>query len=336
MKILAIESSCDDTSAAVIDSDMHVLSNIISGQDETHNRFGGVVPELASRSHLQAIQPVVNTALEKAQVKLEDIDLIAATQGPGLTGSLLVGFSYAKALAQVSSIPFIGVDHMAGHILAIILEKKEIKFPFIALIASGGTTSIFRVEDHTTFYHIGRTRDDAAGEVFDKVAKILGLPYPGGPHVSSLAADGRPQSIKFPRAWLDEGSLDFSFSGLKTAVLNHVNKLKQKSELTLENKNDICASFQAAVIEVLVTKTITAAKSNKINIVVAGGGVSANGYLREQFGKQCKKNKIEHHIPHPTLCTDNGAMIGVAGYYKFLKNGADSHDADVFSRSQLG
>ncbi len=336
MKILAIESSCDDTSVAVIDNKLQVLSNIVSSQDKIHNRFGGVVPELASRSHLLAIQPVVTTALKKANVKLEDIGLITATQGPGLSGSLLVGFSYAKALSHVSSIPFVGVDHMAGHILAVLLENTGVSFPFIALIVSGGTSSIFRVDGHTSFSHIGRTRDDAAGEAFDKVAKILGLPYPGGPHVAALAKAGNPESIKFPRAWLGEGSLDFSFSGVKTSVLNHVNSLKQKGKISEQDKADICASFQAAVVEVLVEKTITAARSHKIDTVVVGGGVSANDYLRSEFKRACAQYNLQHYIPHPSFCTDNGAMIAVAGYYKYLQSGADPENTDVFSRSQLG
>ncbi len=336
MKVLAIESSCDDTSAAVVVNGNKVLSNIVSGQDEIHNCFGGVVPELASRSHLKAVQPVVATALEKANVQLEEIDLIAATQGPGLSGSLLVGFSYAKALSQVTSIPFVGVDHMAGHILSILLEVQDVKFPFISLIASGGTTSIFYVENETTFTHIGRTRDDAAGEAFDKVAKVLGLPYPGGPHISKLAEKGNPKAIKFPRAWLDKDGFDFSFSGLKTSVLNHHNKLTQKAELTADESFDLCASFQDAVADVLVTKTIMAAKKFNMGSIVLGGGVSANGYLRNKFKEQCTVEKLKFLVPHPLLCTDNGAMIAVAGYHKYSQSGADTLDLDVYSRSQLG
>lgn len=336
MKILAIESSCDDTSAAVIEDGRNVLSNVVSGQDEIHNSFGGVVPELASRSHLKAVQPVVSTALKRANVSLEEIDLVAATQGPGLSGSLLVGFSYAKSLCQVRSIPFVGVDHMAGHILSILLESEKVNFPFVSLIASGGTTSIFYVKNETTFSHIGRTRDDAAGEAFDKIAKVLSLPYPGGPHVSKLADNGDPKAIKFPRAWLDKDGFDFSFSGLKTSVLNHFNKLKQQECLSEAAINNLCASFQDAVADVLVTKTLLAAKKFKVDTIVLGGGVSANRYLREQFSLNCRKEQLKFLVPHPQLCTDNGAMIGVAGYYKYLKYGSDLLNADVYSRSTLG
>lgn len=337
MLILGIESSCDDTSAAVIEDGKHIRSNIISGQEDIHNCFGGVVPELASRSHLSAIQPVVDKALTKAGVSLSDIDLITTTQGPGLSGSLLVGFSYAKALSTVTKIPFRGVDHMAGHILAVLLEEDTPTFPFVALICSGGTSSIFLVRSETDFTHLGRTRDDAAGEAFDKVAKILGLPYPGGPHVSRLAETGDPKHIAFPRAWLDKDSLDFSFSGLKTSVLNYLNKIsKGTRQVDEETKSHICASFQDAVIEVLVTKTLLAAKQHNVSTIVVGGGVSANKALREKFSYTCAKKKIHFFVPQPVLCTDNAAMIAVAGYHKFCAEGASNADDDVYSRSKLG
>lgn len=337
MLILGIESSCDDTSAAVIEDGKYIRSNVISGQEDIHNCFGGVVPELASRSHLSAIQPVVENALAQAGVTLSDIDLITTTQGPGLSGSLLVGFSYAKALSSVTKIPFRGVDHMAGHILAALLEKDTPTFPLIALICSGGTSSIFLVKSETDFTHLGRTRDDAAGEAFDKVAKILGLPYPGGPHVSRLAEKGNPQHVAFPRAWLDKDSLDFSFSGLKTSVLNYLNKVsKGTRQIDEETKAHICASFQAAVIDVLVTKTLLAAKHYNVSTIVVGGGVSSNKALRETFREACIKKKITFFVPQPILCTDNAAMIAVAGYYKFLAEGASAPDDDVYSRSKLG
>ena len=337
MIVLGIESSCDDTSAAVVIDGVTIKSNVISGQEDIHNCFGGVVPELASRSHLSAIYPVVDTALKKAGIKLSDVDLIAATQGPGLTGSLLIGFSYAKALSLAQDIAFVGVDHMAGHISASLLEDKTPAFPFIALIASGGTTSIYLVKSHTEFTLLGRTRDDAAGEAFDKVAKVLGLPYPGGPHVSSLATQGDPKSIKFPRAWLETNSLDFSFSGLKTSVLNYFHKIR-KNRQTLEpsEMSDICASFQQAVIDVLISKTILAAKEHNISTIVLGGGVSSNKELRQQFQQQCEKQRLQFYVPRPILCTDNGAMIAVAGYHKYKLHGATPLGDDVYSRSPLG
>ena len=333
MLILGIESSCDDTSAAVLNKDV-VLSNVLSSQDNIHSQFGGVVPELASRQHLQAINPIVNSALESAGVQLSDIELIAATQGPGLIGSLLVGFSYSKALSHVSKIPFVGVDHMAGHILSIHLNEKKPAFPYIALIVSGGTSSIYLAQSHTEFTSLGRTRDDAAGEAFDKVAKLLGLPYPGGPHVAKRAEEGNPDQIKFPRAWLEKNSLDFSFSGLKTAVLNHVNTCKAKNIKV--HIPDICASFEAAVVEVLVTKTIRAAKLHNIPTIALGGGVSANRSLRTQLEQSCHEHKMNFFSPQIQYCTDNAAMIALAGYYTFLKTGMTSIDKDVYSRSHLG
>ncbi|KJR98131.1 MAG: O-sialoglycoprotein endopeptidase [Desulfobulbaceae bacterium BRH_c16a] len=333
MLILGIESSCDDTAAAVLDND-HILSNVLNCQDTIHSQFGGVVPELASRKHLQSIHPVVQKALEQADVQLSDIDLIAATQGPGLIGSLLVGFSYAKALSHVRGIPFIGVDHMAGHILSVFLSSEKPVFPYIALIASGGTSSIFLAEEAHRFQLLGRTRDDAAGEAFDKVAKLLELGYPGGPEISKTAIDGDPRYVQFPRAWLDENSLDFSFSGLKTAVLNHVNQQKQKNnELHLQ---DICASFQEAVVDVLVGKTLLAARKHNIGTIVVGGGVSANPRLRKLFTERCEREGISFHAPQIQYCTDNAAMIAFAGSRKFSVYGASTIDEDVYSRSQLG
>lgn len=333
MRILGIESSCDDTAAAVLEDDRKVLSCVISSQDQIHSRYGGVVPELASRNHLENIHPIVCEALNRAQLTLDDIDLIATTQGPGLIGSLLVGFSYAKSLSYQTGIPYIGVDHMVGHLLAVFLEE-QVEFPYVALIASGGTSSIFHVKSHTEFTHLGRTRDDAAGEAFDKVAKLLSLPYPGGPHVSKLADQGNPNAIKFPRAWLEDDSLDFSFSGVKTAVLNHCNQQNQKSiPLHLE---DICASFQEAVVEVLVEKTTRAAKNIGVKTVVLGGGVSANPRLRTAFQLRCAEEGFNFHVPRPIFCTDNGAMIALAGYYKFQVRGAMTTDEDVYSRSALG
>lgn len=333
MLILGIESSCDDTAAAVL-KDNQILSNVLTSQDAIHTKFGGVVPELASRKHLQAIHPVVETALSRAGVELSDIELIAATQGPGLIGSLLVGFSYSKALSYISNIPFVGVDHMAGHILSVFLDKSQPPFPYIALIVSGGTSSIYLATSFNRFQLLGRTRDDAAGEAFDKVAKLLGLPYPGGPEVAKKAEGGDHNYVKFPRAWLEKKSLDFSFSGLKTAVLNHVNQQSlKKIELQIQ---DICASFQEAVVDVLVEKTISAAKLHNIDTVVIGGGVSANERLREMFEDRCKKERLSFYAPRPKYCTDNAAMIALAGHHTFIHQGSIALDQDVYSRSPLG
>jgi N6-L-threonylcarbamoyladenine synthase len=333
MLTLGIESSCDDTAAAVLQDDCTLLSSVLTSQDQIHTRFGGVVPELASRSHLESIVPVVNEALTRADVALQDIDLIAVTQGPGLIGSLLVGFSYAKALSYVSKIPWIGVDHMAGHILSVFLEQKQPRFPFIALVVSGGTSSIYRADSFTNFTLLGRTRDDAAGEAFDKVAKLLGFPYPGGPIISREAQSGTPDAIKFPRSWLEKDSLDFSFSGLKTAVLNHCNKEKQKN-IPLQIA-DICASFQEAAVDVLVKKTLLAAAQQNIQTVVLGGGVSSNPRLRQLMKKRCDEEQKKLYIPRPAYCTDNGAMIALAGVHAHRQNPDFSYDRDVYCRSIL-
>ncbi len=335
MFTLGIESSCDDTAVAVLRDDTAVLANVVSSQDSIHERFGGVVPELASRNHLLAIQPLIHSALQQSALHLEDIDLVAVTQGPGLIGSLLVGFSYAKAMSYVAKIPFVGVDHMAGHLFSVFLGEKHPSFPFIALIVSGGTSSIYICNSFTSFTLLGRTRDDAAGEAFDKVAKLLGLGYPGGPLVSQYAARGDANRFLFPRAWLEKDSYDFSFSGLKTAVLQtykkHYPEL-QKNESQLIP--DICASFQQAVVDVLIQKTITAARNNSITTVVLGGGVSANSELRTKMTEQCAIHGISLFLPDLAYCTDNAAMIALAGYHKYKKiNIANDFDTDVFSRS---
>ena len=333
MLTLGIESSCDDTAAAVLQDESSLLSSVLTSQDQIHTRFGGVVPELASRCHLESIVPVVNEALRRAAVTLQDIDLIAVTQGPGLIGSLLVGFSYAKALSYVNKTPCVGVDHMAGHILSVFLEEDQPDFPFIALVVSGGTSSIYRAESFTSFTLLGRTRDDAAGEAFDKVAKLLGFPYPGGPIVSREAQSGNPEAIKFPRSWLEKDSLDFSFSGLKTAVLNHCNREKQKNN-SLQIA-DICASFQEAAVDVLVKKTLLAASQHNIQTVVLGGGVSSNPRLRHVMQRQCKEEHKELFIPRPAYCTDNGAMIALAGVHAHRQDPEFSYDRDVYCRSVL-
>lgn len=333
MLILGIETSCDDTSAAVLENKT-VLSNLLSNQDDIHTKFGGIVPELASRKHVQIINFIVDSALREAEKKIGDIDLIAVTQGPGLIGSLLVGFSYAKALSHVSKTPFVGVDHLKGHILSVYLNNTNIQFPYISLVVSGGNSAIYLAKSFTEFSLLGCTRDDAAGEAFDKVSKLLGLPYPGGPHISKLAENGDPDSISFPRAWLEETSLDFSFSGLKTAVLNYINNQNRQNKSICTP--DVCAAFQQAVLDVLVKKTINAAKLHKVNSIGLGGGVSANKLLREQFTTQCAKNNLNLYVPEVHYSTDNASMIALAGYYHYKYKGQSKLDSDVYSRSQLG
>ena len=334
MLTLGIESSCDDTAAAILQDGDTLMSSVISSQDTIHSRFGGVVPELASRRHLECIYPVVQEALGRAGVLISDIDLIAVTQGPGLIGSLLVGFSYAKAVSYISKIPFIGIDHMAGHLLSVFLEEEKPQFPFIALIVSGGTSSLFHCASYIDFTLLGRTRDDAAGEAFDKVAKFIGLGYPGGPRVAETAQSGDRKAIAFPRAWLEEDSLDFSFSGLKTAVLNHCHIKKEKNEEL--HIPDLTASFQEAVVEVLVEKTMLAVRKTSLSTVVMGGGVSANRRLREVMRKRCDETGKKLFIPRPLFCTDNGAMIALAGYFQYRKTDPTQYNQDVYSRSQLG
>ncbi|WP_028582013.1 tRNA (adenosine(37)-N6)-threonylcarbamoyltransferase complex transferase subunit TsaD [Desulfogranum japonicum] len=334
MFILAIESSCDDTAAAIyVPESNTVLANVISSQNDVHALYGGIVPELASRCHIEAVWPVVESALKKAEVQLNDIALICATQGPGLVGSLLVGFTFAKALAMVRDVPCVGVDHMSGHLLSCQLEPDAPEYPYTALIVSGGNTSLYSVHSPTSYSQIGRTRDDAAGEAFDKVAKLLEMGYPGGPVISNSAEKGNPEAINFPRAWLSEDSLDFSFSGLKTSVMNHVNTLRQQQKhLELDN---ICASFQEAVVDVLVKKTIRAAQINGHNRVALGGGVASNKRLRTALRQACTAHGIQLYVPKPIYCTDNAAMIAYAGYQHFLAGQRVQPDDDAYSRSPL-
>ncbi|BCA79674.1 tRNA (adenosine(37)-N6)-threonylcarbamoyltransferase complex transferase subunit TsaD [Desulfuromonas sp. AOP6] len=310
MLVLAIESSCDETSAAVVRHGREVLSNVIASQVDIHARYGGVVPELASRKHVEAISVVIDEALEKAQVALEDIEGIAVTRGPGLVGALLVGLSVAKALAFGRGIPMVGVHHIEGHILSPLLEQ-DVDFPFLALAVSGGHTHLYRVDGIGSYTILGRTLDDAAGEAFDKVAKLLGLGYPGGQIVDRLAAEGNPEAIVFPRPLLHQKNLDFSFSGIKTAVLNYVRNLKEEvDEVTLRN---IAAGFQAAVVEVLTRKTLRAATENGLSRIVVAGGVACNRGLRESFKKEGVEKGFDVFFPSPGLCGDNAAMLAVAG-----------------------
>ena len=321
MLILGIDTSCDDTSASVVEDGAKIISNIISNQAEIHKKYGGIVPELASRRHIEMIWPVVNEALEVACVKLEDLSGIAVCHGPGLIGSLLVGCSFAKAICYSKQTPLVAVNHLEGHIFSSFLEELKPSFPFIALIVSGGHTCLYRVEGFGKYKELGRTRDDAAGEAYDKVSKFLGLGYPGGPVIDKLSQDGNPKAIDFPRAYMPE-SYDFSFSGLKTAVLNFVkhNELRLKgkdlSRLTHHTLlNDIAASFQASVVDVLVRKTEWAMKKERIKRVVISGGVAANSELRNRMKKMGAEKEVEIFIPSVPLCTDNAAMIAAAGYH---------------------
>ncbi len=325
MLVLGIETSCDETAAAVLENGTHLRSNVIASQDEIHSQFGGIVPELAGRSHVERIHHIIETALKEAGVTLNDIDLIAATAGPGLVVSLLVGLNTAKALAYSLDIPIMGINHLEGHVLAIFLQE-EVPFPFLALIVSGGHTDLCRVDGFGRYLNLGRTRDDAAGESFDKVAKMLGLGFPGGPLIEKKARQGNSEAYKFPRAWLEKDSLDFSFSGLKTAVRNTLSKHQNGSSLIDE---DIAAGFQEAVVEVLVRKSLTACRQESLKRIVVTGGVAANGYLRDCMTAAAKKEGIDVFVPKPVLCTDNAAMIACAGYYRF-REGLDS-ECDPFS-----
>ncbi len=324
MRVLAIETSCDDTGAAVILDGRKILSNIVSSQVSVHQKYGGVVPELASRRHIESIVPIVTEALETAKVKLKDVSGIAVTQGPGLVGSLLVGLSFAKSLSFVTGLPFVGINHIEAHLSAIFLDKNPPKFPFIGLVVSGGHTSLFRVEGFGKYERLGQTRDDAAGEAFDKVAKLLGLGYPGGPIIDDLSKSGNPKAIRFPRSFLGKNSLDFSFSGLKTAVVNYV---KSHPGLTggypEDLVRDIVSSFQEAVVDVLVKKTLQAAQQQGLGRIVLSGGVAANQHLREKIKEEASREKVKVYIPSPSFCTDNAAMVGVVGY-EYLKRGIRS------------
>jgi len=324
MRVLAIETSCDDTGVAVILDGRKILSNIVSSQVPIHQKYGGVVPELASRKHIESIVPIVTEALEIANVTLKEIDGIAVTQGPGLVGSLLVGLSFAKSIAFATGLPFIGVNHIEAHLSAIFLEEKPPRFPFIGLVVSGGHTSLFRVDGFGKYMRLGQTRDDAAGEAFDKVAKLLGLGYPGGPIIDELSKTGNPKAIRFPRPSLGRNSFDFSFSGLKTSVVNYVKSHPELQGSYPEDLiRDIVSSFQEAVIEILVKKTLQATQHQGIKRIVLSGGVAANHSLRERIKEEAFQQKVNVYIPSPSFCTDNAAMVGVVGY-EYLKRGVRS------------
>ena len=332
--ILAIESSCDETSAAVVVNGRDVLSNIIASQIDTHKKFGGVVPEVASRMHIEVINSVVSEALKVANKTLDDIDAIAVTYGPGLVGALLVGLQYAKGLAYSLKKPLIGVNHIEGHISANFIEHKDLKPPFVCLVVSGGHTFIVHVKDYGNYEIIGETRDDAAGEAYDKVARSLGLGYPGGPKIDKLSKEGNEDAIKFPRANFHDNTLDFSFSGVKSAVLNYLNKMEMKNEKI--NKADVAASFQKAVVGVLTDNVIKTCKIKKIDKLAIAGGVASNSALRESLIKEGKKRNINVLFPSPILCTDNAAMIGSAAYFEFLRGNVASMDLNAKPNLRLG
>lgn len=332
--ILAIESSCDETSAAVVVNGRDVLSNIIASQIDTHKKFGGVVPEVASRMHIEVINSVVSEALKVANKTLNDIDAIAVTYGPGLVGALLVGLQYAKGLAYSLKKPLIGVNHIEGHISANFIEHKDLKPPFVCLVVSGGHTFIVHVKDYGNYEIIGETRDDAAGEAYDKVARSLGLGYPGGPKIDKLSKEGNEDAIKFPRANFHDNTLDFSFSGVKSAVLNYLNKMEMKNEKI--NKADVAASFQKAVVGVLTDNVIKTCKIKKIDKIAIAGGVASNSALRESLIKEGKKRNINVLFPSPILCTDNAAMIGSAAYFEFLRGNVASMDLNAKPNLRLG
>lgn len=317
VKILGIESSCDETAAAVVVNGREVLSNVIYSQVPTHTLYGGVVPEIASRQHVEKINQVIRKALSDADTRLEDLDAIAVTYGPGLVGPLLVGVGAAKAIAYAKNIPLVGVNHIEGHISANYVDNKELEPPFMCLVASGGHSHIVMVKDYGEYEIVGRTHDDAAGEAFDKVARAIGLGYPGGPKVDKIAREGNPHAIEFPRAVVDGCPYDFSFSGLKSAVLNYLNGAEMKHEEI--NKADVAASFQQAVIDVLTDHTIRAAKDHGMKQVALAGGVAANSGLREALKEAAEANGMKYYNPSMILCTDNGAMIASAGYFEYMK-----------------
>jgi N6-L-threonylcarbamoyladenine synthase len=332
--ILAIESSCDETAAAVVKNGRTVLSNVINSQIDIHTQYGGVVPEIASRKHIENINPVIEMALKQADVTLDDITAVAVTYGPGLVGALLVGVAEAKAIAFAKNKPLVGVHHIEGHISANYIEHPDLEPPFAALVVSGGHTHLVMVKDYGTYEIIGRTRDDAAGEAFDKVARAVGLGYPGGPKVDKLAKEGNPYAIEFPRAKVDDAPYDFSFSGIKSAVLNYINSCEMKNiEI---NKADLVASFQNAVVEALVSRAIRLTEETGMKKLAIAGGVASNSALRAALTKECQKRGISFYSPSPKLCTDNAAMIGAAAYYEYLNGTRHGYDLNAVPNLKLG
>lgn len=331
--ILAIESSCDETAAAVVKNGREVLSNVIYSQIALHTLYGGVVPEIASRKHIEKINQVIEEALKEAQMTLKDITAIAVTYGPGLVGALMVGVSAAKAISFATGIPLVGVHHISGHISANYIENKELTPPFVCLVASGGHSHLVLVKDYGVYEIIGKTRDDAAGEAFDKVARAIGLGYPGGAKIDKLAKEGNPDAIPFPRAKVGENEYDFSFSGLKSAVLNYLNGCAMKGETV--DRADVAASFQKAVVDVLVEHSLHAVKEFGYHQFAIAGGVASNTALRAAFEKECRKRGITFYCPSPILCTDNAAMIGAAGYYEYLKGVRSDYRLDAVPNLSL-
>lgn len=332
--ILAIESSCDETAAAVVRNGREILSNVISSQIELHKLYGGVVPEIASRKHVEKINQVIEEALSEAHVGLDNIDAIGVTYGPGLVGALLVGVSQAKAISFAKNIPLIGIHHIEGHIAANFIENPELEPPFMCLVVSGGHTHLVHVKNYGVYEIIGRTRDDAAGEAFDKVARSIGLGYPGGPKIETLAKEGNENAITFPIAHIENSPYDFSFSGVKSSVLNYLNGCKMKNEEVVEA--DIAASFQKAVIDALIEKSMLALKDYKVQKFAIAGGVASNGTLRRAMEKACKENDIHFFHPSPLFCTDNGAMIGVAAYYEYLAGTRHGLDLNAIPNLKIG
>ncbi|MBO5087847.1 MAG: tRNA (adenosine(37)-N6)-threonylcarbamoyltransferase complex transferase subunit TsaD [Lachnospiraceae bacterium] len=332
--ILAIESSCDETAAAVIKNGREVCSNIIFSQIELHKLYGGVVPEIASRKHIEKINQVIEKALVEAKMSLDDIDAIAVTYGPGLVGALLVGVAEAKAIAYATKKPLVGVHHIEGHIAANYIENLDLEPPFMCLVVSGGHTHLVKVLDYDQFEIVGKTRDDAAGEAFDKVARAIGLGYPGGPKIDALAKEGNKEAIAFPRAKVDGNEYDFSFSGLKSAVLNYLNQCEMKQVEV--NRADVAASFQYAVIDVLTTHAIQAVKEMGMDKLAIAGGVASNSSLRESLQQACEKEGIQFYHPSPLYCTDNAAMIGVAGYYSYVKGVEHGLDLNAVPNLKIG
>ena len=332
--ILAIESSCDETAASVVKNGRQVLSNVISSQIDLHTLYGGVVPEIASRKHIEKINQVIEEALRQADVSLDDITAIGVTYGPGLVGALLVGVAEAKAIAYAAKKPLVGVHHIEGHVSANFIEHPDLEPPFVCLIVSGGHTHLVIVKDYGEFEILGRTRDDAAGEAFDKVARAVGLGYPGGPKVDKAAKEGNKHAVEFPRAKVEGAPYDFSFSGLKSAVLNYINHAQMKGEEI--HVADLAASFQNAVVETLVSRAIAAAKEFGYDKLAIAGGVASNSALREAMKEACEKEHLSFYYPSPVFCTDNAAMIGVAAYYEYINGTRHGWDLNAVPNLKLG